>query len=114
MNSAMHGKDPPAGCACFKFCAVSRLRGLRTMHLRVKEAEARGLAIAQWLRQRPEVSRVLHPALAEFPGHALWKRDFSGSTGLFSIILQPQYDAGPCPNAGPDADLQPGIFLGRV
>lgn len=72
---------------------ILALRGLRTMHLRVKEAEARGLAVARWLRSRPEVSRVLHPALPDFPGHEIWKRDFSGSTGLFSVILQPQYGA---------------------
>jgi cystathionine beta-lyase len=65
------------------------LRGLRTMDLRLREAERQGLALARWLQGRPEVLRVLHPALPEDPGHALWKRDFSGSSGLFSIILKP-------------------------
>ncbi|MDE2578585.1 MAG: cystathionine beta-lyase [Hyphomicrobiales bacterium] len=65
------------------------LRGLRTMDLRLREAERQGLALARWLQARPEVSRVLHPALPEDPGHALWKRDFLGSSGLFSIILKP-------------------------
>ena len=45
--------------------------------------------MARWLRARPEVLRVLHPALPDDPGHALWKRDFSGSSGLFSVILKP-------------------------
>jgi cystathionine beta-lyase len=65
------------------------LRGLRTMELRLKEAERQGLALATWLQQRPEVLRVLHPALPDDPGHAIWKRDFSGSSGLFSVILKP-------------------------
>ena len=65
------------------------LRGLRTMELRLREAERQGLALASWLAQRPEVSRVLHPALPYDPGHAVWKRDFLGSSGLFSVILKP-------------------------
>ncbi|HPG01564.1 MAG: cystathionine beta-lyase [Methylobacteriaceae bacterium] len=65
------------------------LRGLRTMELRLREAERQGLALANWLKARPEVSRVLHPALPDDPGHAIWKRDFSGSSGLFSIVLKP-------------------------
>lgn len=65
------------------------LRGLRTMELRLREAERQGLALATWLQARPEVSRVLHPALPDDPGHAIWKRDFLGSSGLFSVILKP-------------------------
>jgi cystathionine beta-lyase len=65
------------------------LRGLRTMELRLREAERQALAVARWLVARPEVARVLHPALPDFPGHALWRRDFSGSSGLFSVILKP-------------------------
>jgi cystathionine beta-lyase len=65
------------------------LRGLRTMELRLREAERQALALAHWLAARPEVARVLHPALPDFPGHALWKRDFLGSSGLFSVILKP-------------------------
>ena len=65
------------------------LRGLRTMALRLKEHEAQALAMARWLQARPEVARVLHPALPDDPGHAIWKRDFSGSSGLFSIELAP-------------------------
>jgi cystathionine beta-lyase len=65
------------------------LRGLRTMHLRLKEHEKQALAVARWLETRPEVKQVLHPALESFPGHEIWKRDFSGSSGLFSIVLHP-------------------------
>lgn len=65
------------------------LRGLRTMHLRLKEHEKQALAVARWLQTRPEVKQVLHPALETCPGHDIWKRDFTGSSGLFSIILHP-------------------------
>jgi cysteine-S-conjugate beta-lyase len=65
------------------------LRGLRTMALRLREQERAALEIARWLQERPEVARVLHPALPDHPGHALWKRDFSGSSGVFSVILKP-------------------------
>ena len=69
------------------------LRGLRTMDLRLREAERQGLALAQWLEHRPEVLRVIHPALPGHPGHALWKRDYTGSSGLFSIVLKPAPEA---------------------
>ncbi|MDE1907121.1 MAG: cystathionine beta-lyase, partial [Rhodospirillales bacterium] len=57
------------------------LRGLRTMHLRLQAAEAAGLKIAKWFAARPEVARVLHPALASCPGHEFYKRDFTGACG---------------------------------
>ena len=69
------------------------LRGLRTMELRLREAERQGLALAQWLSDRPEVLRVIYPALPDHPGHALWKRDYSGASGLFSIVLKPVSEA---------------------
>lgn len=65
------------------------LRGLRTLDLRLREAGRKALALAEWLSGRPEVVRVLHPALASCPGHDLWKRDFLGSSGLFSVLLAP-------------------------
>lgn len=65
------------------------LRGMRTLQIRLQEAQRRGLEIATWLQQQPEVKAILHPAFESCPGHALWKRDFSGSTGVFSIVLQP-------------------------
>lgn len=67
------------------------LRGLRTLHLRLEEAQRRGLEMAHWMAAQPEVDRVLHPAFASCPGHDIWKRDFTGSTGLFSVILKPGY-----------------------
>lgn len=63
------------------------LRGLRTMHLRIREAERKSLELASWLKSRPEVARVLHPALKDCPGHEIWRRDFKGSSGVFSIVL---------------------------
>lgn len=65
------------------------LRGLRTLALRLKEQGARALELARWLEEQPEVARVMHPALENDPGHAIWKRDFKGSSGLFSIELKP-------------------------
>jgi cystathionine beta-lyase len=65
------------------------LRGLRSMSLRLKEHERQALDMARWLAARPEVEEVLHPALETHPGHAIWQRDFKGSTGLFSVILKP-------------------------
>lgn len=65
------------------------LRGLRTMHLRLREQGQAALELATWLAARPEVARVLHPALPDHPGHALWKRDFYGASGVFSVILRP-------------------------
>jgi cystathionine beta-lyase len=71
------------------------LRGLRTLGARLRQHEASALEVARWLQGRPEVARVLHPALPEDPGHALWKRDFSGASGLFGVLLKP----GPTPEA---------------
>ena len=65
------------------------LRGLRTLGIRLTRHFQSGLRIAQWLEKRPEVLRVLHPALANDPGNALWKRDFTGACGLFSVVLKP-------------------------
>jgi cystathionine beta-lyase len=72
---------------------VLALRGLRTLELRLKEAERQALELARWLETRPEVLRVLHPALPGDPGHAIWKRDFLGSSGLFSVVLKPVPEA---------------------
>jgi cystathionine beta-lyase len=69
------------------------LRGLRTMAVRLKHHQTSALAVARWLQGRPEIARVLHPALEGDPGHAIWKRDFSGASGLFSIELNPVSDA---------------------
>ena len=69
-------------------CSLA-LRGMKTMAVRLKAIESSALHIAQWLSQRPEVELVLHPALPSCPGHELWKRDFLGSSGLFSIVFKP-------------------------
>ena len=66
------------------------LRGLRTLGVRLARHYQSGLRVAQWLEKRPEVLRVLHPALASDPGHAVWKRDFSGACGLFSLVFKPR------------------------
>ena len=63
------------------------LRGLRTMDLRLREQGRNALDIAHWLKARPEVLKVLHPALPDCPGHDLFKRDFKGASGVFSIVL---------------------------
>ena len=65
------------------------IRGLRTLAVRLAQHHRSGLEMARWLAARPEVLRVLHPALESDPGHAIWKRDFTGASGLFSIILKP-------------------------
>jgi cystathionine beta-lyase len=65
------------------------LRGLRTLPLRLERHGKTGLELADWLKARPEVQRVLHPALPGDPSYALWKRDFTGCTGLFGVLLKP-------------------------
>jgi cystathionine beta-lyase len=65
------------------------LRGMRTLSVRLAQHYRSGLEMANWLASRPEVARVLHPALERHPGHAIWKRDFTGASGLFSIVLKP-------------------------
>lgn len=73
--------------------AFLALRGLPTMMVRLKAQEAAALKVADWLRARPEVKRVLHPAFPECPGHENWKRDFTGASSLFSVILDERYTA---------------------
>lgn len=65
------------------------LRGVRTLAVRLDRHHRSSLAIADWLSKRPEVLKVLHPALPRAPGHDVWKRDFSGASGLFAIVLEP-------------------------
>jgi cysteine-S-conjugate beta-lyase len=66
------------------------LRGLRTLDLRMERHQRNAMAVAEWLRGRNEVDTVLYPALSNAPGHELWKRDFTGASGLFSLVLKPK------------------------
>ena len=65
------------------------LRGIRTLDVRLERHMKNAVAVAEWLRGRAEVETVLYPALSNAPGHEIWKRDFTGASGLFSIILKP-------------------------
>jgi len=65
------------------------LRGLRTLAVRLDRHRKTALFLAEWLEKQPEVARVLYPALPSNPGHAVWKRDFTGASGLFSAVLKP-------------------------
>ena len=65
------------------------LRGLRTLGVRLERHQKSGIEIARWLAKRPEVLKMMHPALEGDPGHAIWKRDFLGASGLFSLVLRP-------------------------
>ncbi|CUJ78714.1 cystathionine beta-lyase [Achromobacter aegrifaciens] len=68
------------------------LRGLRTMDVRLQKHMASGIRVAQWLEQQAEVEAVVHPALPSHPGHAIWKRDFKGASGLFTVVLRASDD----------------------
>jgi cystathionine beta-lyase len=69
------------------------LRGLRTIGVRMRHQQQSALKVAHWLQSLPDVARVLYPALESDPGHAIWKRDFSGAASLFGVILKPRSDA---------------------
>jgi cysteine-S-conjugate beta-lyase len=75
------------GCSAGPDDVYQVLRGLRTMGVRLERHQQSALGIARWLEHQPGVARVLHPALESNPGYGLWKRDFSGSSGIFSIVL---------------------------
>ncbi|MBW4023169.1 MAG: cystathionine beta-lyase [Proteobacteria bacterium] len=67
------------------------LRGVRTLGVRLATQMEHGLVVARWLAERPEVLRVLHPALPGSPGHELWQRDFTGASSLFGVVLKPEF-----------------------
>jgi cystathionine beta-lyase len=67
-------------------CSLA-LRGMQTLAVRLEALERSTLEVARWLSERPEIARVLHPALASCPGHELWRRDFTGSTSVFSVEM---------------------------
>jgi cystathionine beta-lyase len=77
------------GCAVSPDDCSLALRGLQTLGVRLSAIESSALAVAQWLSARPEVELVLHPALPSCPGHEFWKRDFLGSSGVFSLVFKP-------------------------
>jgi cystathionine beta-lyase len=79
------------GCAASPEDCSLAMRGMKTLAVRLEKIEASALTIARWLAERDEVERVLHPALPSCEGHALWERDFIGSAGVFSIVLQPHF-----------------------
>jgi cysteine-S-conjugate beta-lyase len=70
------------------------LRGVRTLGVRLAAQMEAGIAVAEWLRDRPEVKEVLHPALPGARGHEIWKRDFTGACSLFGVVFQPEFSAG--------------------
>ncbi|MGO4739102.1 cystathionine beta-lyase [Bosea sp. 2KB_26] len=73
-------------------CALA-LRGLETLAVRLDRLERTTLEIAHWLKARPEVEYVLHPALPDCPGHAIWRRDFTGSASVLSVVLRPGWES---------------------
>ena len=85
LKNVLHGLGY---CAAPDDCYLA-LRGFRTLAVRLTRHWETGLTLAQWLAGRPEVARVLNPALPGDPGHALWQRDFSGACGLFAFALKP-------------------------
>lgn len=87
---AAHGQ---LGLCCGPDDMFLALRGLRTLGVRLAHHQSSALRVARWLESRPEVARVLHPGLESHPGHDLWKRDFSGASGLFAFELKPGSEA---------------------
>lgn len=83
----LHETHITMGCCAAPDDVYQVLRGLRTMGVRLERHEKNALEIARWLEAQSGVAQVLHPALESFASHALWKRDFSGSSGIFSIVL---------------------------
>lgn len=72
--------------------AYLALRGLRTLGARLQKHQENGFALAHWLSDRAEVNEILHPAFPSCPGHEYWKRDFTGASGLFGVVLNPVPD----------------------
>jgi cysteine-S-conjugate beta-lyase len=84
----LHDAHLTMGCCAGPDDVYQVLRGLRTMGVRLDRHAASAIAIARWLETQPGVAGVLHPGLESFPGHGLWKRDFSGASGIFSVVLE--------------------------
>jgi cysteine-S-conjugate beta-lyase len=70
-------------------CSLA-LRRLQTLSVRLRHQGAAGLSVARWMAEQPTVARVFHPGLPTAPGHEIWRRDFSGAAGIFSVSLRPE------------------------
>jgi len=81
------------GCPAGPDDCYLALRGIRTLGVRLQRHQESGLEVAKWLEQRPEVTRVMHPALPSHPQHETWKREFTGSCGLFSLQFSDEFGA---------------------
>lgn len=87
--AALKGFVRDTGASVSPDDAFQGLRGLRTLEVRLKRHGESGLEVARWVARHPKVARVLHPALEGDPGHAIWRRDFTGAPGLFGMVLKP-------------------------
>jgi cystathionine beta-lyase len=85
------GTHQLVGCAVSPDDCSLALRGMKTLAVRLRAIEESALTLARWLAEHPEIEGVLHPALPSCPGHEFWKRDFTGSAGLFSIVFKRQF-----------------------
>ena len=83
----LHDTFIALGCCAGPDDVYQVLRGLRTMGVRLERHQASALELARWLETQPDIARVLHPALESHPGHDIWKRDFSGASGIFSVVM---------------------------
>lgn len=86
--STLYSGRQEIGVACSPDDAYLATRGLRTLGVRLRQHEINTMIIAKWFQNRPEVETVLYPALPEDPGHEIWKRDFTGASGLFGVVFK--------------------------
>ena len=105
-RTVKNGVDEFGDCVSPDLCYTT-LRGMRTLSVRLRHQERSAVEVARWLAGRPEVARVLHPALPEDPGHALWKRDFLGASSLFGMVLHTNSDRAV-------ADMLDGLALFKI
>ncbi len=90
------------------------LRGIRTLPIRLKRHQETARTLAAWLAARPEVARVLYPALEDDRGYAIWKRDFLGASGLFGVVFKPVLGCGARRPLRRARTFRHGLFLGRL
>ncbi len=94
--------------------AFLALRGLRTMPVRLAQHQKTALEMARGLENHPAVSRVLYPALESDPGHAIWKRDFKGASGLLGVVMKPARQTRPRRLFRRAGTVRHGLFVGRL